>query len=103
MSHYDIFFLPFFGLFLTLPRTQTIKVIDLSFFQWAVLKKLDYEHLFQPYTYSLLPFSWGGGAWNPPIGFKKTLKKAERKELKQLQNVKIEPTGNSVRNKKKIF
>ena len=45
----------------------------------------------------------GGGAWNPPIGFKKTLKKAERKELKQLQNVKIEPTGNSVRNKNKIF
>ena len=95
-----IFFLPFVGLFLTLLRTQTKKVIDLNFFQWAVLKKLDYEHAFQPYTYSLMPFI-GWGAWNPPafIGFKRTLKKSERKELKQLQNVKIEPTGDSLRNK----
>ena len=41
-----IFFLPFVGLFLTLLRTQTKKVIDLNFFQWAGLKKLDYEHPF---------------------------------------------------------
>ena len=42
----------------TLPSTQTIKVIDLIFFEWAGLEKLGYKHAFQPY--SLRPFSKGG-------------------------------------------
>ena len=57
-----IFFLPFFRHFLSaLPSAQTIKVIGLIFFLWSDLEKLDYEHAFQPYTYSLRPFSRGGG------------------------------------------
>ena len=51
----------FFSIFSILPSTQTIKVIDPIFFQWASLEKLCYEHAFQPYTYSLRPFSRGGG------------------------------------------
>jgi len=27
---------------------------------------LGYEHAFQPYTYSVRPFSRGGGIWRPP-------------------------------------
>ena len=68
MSHLVIYFfhLPVFRHFLTLPSTQTIKVIGLIFFLWAGLEKLGYEHAFQPYTYSLRPFSRGGGAKRPP-------------------------------------
>ena len=52
----------------TLPSTstQTINVIDLIFFLKAVLKKLSYEHAFQPYTYFLRSFSRGGGRGTPP-------------------------------------
>ena len=49
--HFPAFFRHFF---------QTIRVIGLIFFLWAGLKKLGYEHAFQPYTYSLRPFSRGG-------------------------------------------
>ena len=47
----------FFAFLSTLPSTQTIKVIDLTFFNKLALKKLGYEHAFKPYTYSLRPFS----------------------------------------------
>jgi len=40
---------------------KTIKV-----FLWAGHEKLGYEHAFQLYTYSLGPFSRGGGAKRPP-------------------------------------
>ena len=71
MSHFDICFkqkniFNIFYLFLALPSTQTIKVIDLIFFQWAGLENLGYEHAFNSYTYSLRPFSKGGGPWDAP-------------------------------------
>ena len=56
-------FWPYLSFFSTLPSTQTKKVIDLFFFQWAGLEKLGYEHAFQPYTYSLISFS-KGEAWD---------------------------------------
>ena len=60
------FFNPFLAFFSTLPSTQTIKVINLIFFQSADLEKLGFEHAFQPYIYSLRPFSKGGGRKTPP-------------------------------------
>ena len=59
----NIFFLIlslFKAFFPQLPSTQTIKVIGLIFFLWAGHEKLGYEHVFQPYAYSLRPFSRGG-------------------------------------------
>ena len=62
----------FLDFFSTLPSTQTIKVIDLIFFLWAGLEKLSYKHAFQPYSYSIRPFSKGGGASHaPPPGYTK--------------------------------
>jgi len=41
-------------------NTQTIKVIGLFFFLRTGHKELGYAHAFQPYTYSLRPFSRRG-------------------------------------------
>ena len=51
----NIFYI-FWHLFSTLPSTQTIKVIEPIFFQWAGLEQLGYVHAFHPYSYSLKPF-----------------------------------------------
>ena len=58
------FFYLFLAFFSTLPSTQTIKVIDLIFFNELALKNWALEHAFQPYTYSLKPFFRGRGT--PP-------------------------------------
>ena len=61
MSHFGIcfkqknIFYILSALFLTLPSTQTIKVIGQFFFQWDGLEKLGYEYAFQTYIYSLRP------------------------------------------------
>ena len=59
------FFWPFFWHFFN-PSTQTKKVIDLNVFQWAGLEIFGYKDAFQPYTYSLMPFSREGRAWDAP-------------------------------------
>ena len=43
---------------------KTIKVNGLIFFLFAGHEKLGYEHAFQPYAYSLRPYS--GGRQTPP-------------------------------------
>ena len=58
VSHFDIcfkqnkifltFVLPFFGIFSTLPSTQTIKVIDLIFFNELALKNWAMNMHFNP-------------------------------------------------------
>ena len=65
MFHFDIclkekkycsFFFTFLKeFFSTLSSTQTIKALGLIFFLWADHENLDYEHAFQPYSYSLSP------------------------------------------------
>ena len=52
------------GIFSALPSTQT--TIDLIFFQWAGLEKLGHADAFQPYSYSLWPFSMVGVETPPP-------------------------------------
>jgi len=62
------FFYPFFRhLF---PPSSAPKLLKSNFFLWAGHEKLGYEHAFQPYTYSLRPFSWRGGRQTPsPPGY----------------------------------
>ena len=60
------FFDPFFGIFSTLPSTQTIIVIGLIFLLWVCHKILCFEHAFQPYPYSLRPVFRGGGQTHHP-------------------------------------
>ena len=50
-------FFTFFWHFFQPSLDPNWKVIDLIFFQWAGLEKLGFKHAFQPYTYSLRPFS----------------------------------------------
>ena len=66
---YNIFFTFFKAFFSTLPSTQTIKVIDLIFFFNELALKnwpINMHFKFQPYNYSLRPFSKGGGVGRPP-------------------------------------
>ena len=60
MCHTFIFHFvdPFLGFFPTLPSAQ----LSLYFFFLGA----GHEYAFQPYTYSLRPFSWGGGDKRPP-------------------------------------
>ena len=37
------------------------------FYLWAGHEKLGYEHAFQPYTYNLRPFAWGGAPNAPQL------------------------------------
>ena len=64
-NYFFFFFDPFLGIFSPLPSTQTITVIGLTFFLWVGHERLGYKHAFQPYSYSLGPFSRGGGAKTP--------------------------------------
>ena len=68
-KYFFIFFTPFYAFFSTLPSTQTMRVIALIFFfelqamkNWA----MNMHFKFKPYSFSLRPFSRGGGAKRPP-------------------------------------
>ena len=61
---YFLHFLTFLAFISTLPSIQTAKVIV----QCVRLENLDFEHAFQPYTYSQRLFL-GGGAWDAPCQY----------------------------------